>query len=74
MGRVYQSDKAVNRAEQLAVMLEENARYDEDLETAMLLRRLYEVYEVACEVVYAKTHPESKAAYSKMIDVIGRGS
>lgn len=60
----------MNRAEELAVLLEENARHDEDLETAMLLRKLYEVYEVAAEVVYAKTHPESKAAYSRMIDVI----
>jgi len=60
----------MNRAEELAVLLEENARHDEDLETAMLLRKLYEVYEVASQVVYAKTHPESKAAYSRMIDVI----
>jgi len=36
----------MNRAEELAVLLEENARHDD------------------------KTHPESKAAYSRMIDVI----
>lgn len=62
----------MNRAEELAALLEETARHDEDLETAMLLRKLYEVYEVASQVVYAKTHPESKAAYSRMIDVISK--
>jgi len=34
------------------------------------LRSLGKVFEVASEVVYAKTHPESKAAYGKLIDVI----
>ncbi len=70
MGRIYQTDKRVKRIEALASILEESARRDEDLEAARALRRLGKVFEVASEVVYAKTHPESKAAYGKLIDVI----
>ena len=36
----------MNRAEELAVLLEENARHDEDLEAARLLRKLYVILEV----------------------------
>jgi hypothetical protein len=60
----------MKRIEALASILEESARRDEDLEAARMLRSLGKVFEVASEVVYAKTHTESMTAYGKLIDVI----
>jgi acyl-CoA-binding protein len=57
-------------AENLAVHLEENARSELDNEAACLLRRLGRIYDVAYEMVHAKTHEHSKSAYVEMIDLI----
>jgi hypothetical protein len=57
-----QASEAVN-------YLREKARGPEDLEIAKLVERLGEVYEIAREVVVAKTHDHSKAAYSELVDV-----
>jgi hypothetical protein len=56
--------------ETLAVYLEDNARSEMDNEAAVSLRRLWRVYEVAYEMVWARTHEHSKAAYVEMIDLI----
>lgn len=58
------------KAERLANALQEMPRSEDDLEAASLLRQLSRVYEVAHEMVYAKTHEQSKAAYVEMIDLI----
>lgn len=58
------------KAERLANALQEMPRSEEELEAAALLRKLARVYEVAHEMVYAKTHEQSKAAYVEMIDLI----
>jgi Leu/Phe-tRNA-protein transferase len=57
-------------AEQLADYLEDCAREQRDNEAAALLRRLDRVYQAAHEMVWARTHEQSKAAYSEMIDLI----
>lgn len=58
------------KAERLANALQQTPRGEDDLEAASLLRQLSRVYEVAHEMVYAKTHEQSKAAYCEMIDLI----
>lgn len=58
------------KAERLANALQEMPRSEEELEAANLLRKLARVYEVAYEMVYAKTHEQSRAAYVEMIDLI----
>lgn len=58
------------KAERLANALQEMPRSEDDLEAASMLRQLARVYEVAYEMVYAKTHEQSKAAYCEMIDLI----
>lgn len=58
------------KAERLANALQEMPRSENDLEAARMLRQLARVYEVAHEMVYAKTHEQSKAAYCEMIDLI----
>lgn len=58
------------KAERLADALQEMPRNEDDLEAALLLRKLVRVYEVAHEMVHAKTHDKSKAAYYEMIDLI----
>jgi hypothetical protein len=58
------------RAIRLANALEEAPRTENDLETAAILRQLVRVHEVAHEVVLAKTHEASKAAYCELIDLI----
>ncbi len=56
------------KAYKLAAMMEEMPRGPEDLETARVLRRLADCYEVAREVVIAKTHERSSAAYAQLVD------
>lgn len=62
--------KVCQIAERVANHLQEMPRSEEDLEAAKLLKQLSRVYEVAYEMVYAKTHEQSKAAYVEMIDLI----
>jgi hypothetical protein len=57
------------QASEAVSYLREKARGPEDLEIAKLVERLGEVYEIAREVVVAKTHDHSKAAYSELVDV-----
>ena len=57
-------------AEKLADILLDRARDEYDTEAAALLRRLDRVHKVAYEMVWAKTHEQSKAAYIEMIDLI----
>jgi hypothetical protein len=58
------------KAERLANSLLEMPRGENDIEIAALLRQLGRVYEVAYEMVHARTHEQSKAAYVEMIDLI----
>ena len=58
------------KAERLANALLEMPRGENDIEIAALLRQLARVYEVAHEMVWARTHEQSKAAYVEMIDLI----
>jgi hypothetical protein len=58
------------RAIRLANALEEAPRTEIYLEKAAILRQLVRVHEVAHEVVLAKTHEASKAAYCELIDLI----
>ena len=60
----------VKKYEELARFLEESARFPEHNEAAAVLRKLGRVYEVAYEMVWAKTHEHSKAAYLEMHDLI----
>ncbi len=55
---------------ELADYLDDNARSAMDNEAATALRKLSELYKVAHEMVMAKTHEHSKAAYVEMIDLI----
>lgn len=55
---------------ELADYLDDNARNAMDNEAATALRKLSELYKVAHEMVTAKTHEHSKAAYVEMIDLI----
>jgi len=57
------------RVEKLCEHLETLPRGPEDLEAARMLRDLARVYEAAREVVMAKTHEHSKAAYAELIDI-----
>jgi hypothetical protein len=57
-------------AETHAERLLERARDEYDTEAAALLRKLGRVYSVAYEMVWARTHEQSKAAYVEMIDLI----
>ena len=55
---------------QLADHLEDNARSELDTEAAVALRKYSRLFKVAHEMVSAKTHEHSKAAYVEMIDII----
>jgi hypothetical protein len=55
---------------QLADHLEDNARSEMDTEAAAALRKYSRLFKVAHEMVMAKTHEHSKAAYVEMIDLI----
>jgi hypothetical protein len=57
------------RVEKLCEHLETLPRRPEDLEAAQLLRDLARVYEAAREVVVAKTHEHSRAAYAELVDI-----
>ena len=55
---------------QLADYLEDNARSEMDNEAATALRKYSQLFKTAHEMVTAKTHEHSKAAYVEMIDLI----
>lgn len=55
---------------QLADYLEDNARSELDNEAAAALRKYTALFKIAHEMVSAKTHEHSKAAYVEMIDLI----
>jgi hypothetical protein len=59
--------------ETLVEYLNNNARSELDNEAAATLRKLWSVYEAAYEMVWAKTHEHSKAAYVDMINLVKRG-
>lgn len=56
--------------ERLANALEEMPRTEIDLEAAKTLRELGRVFEVAREMVMARTNEQSRAAYAEMVDLI----
>jgi hypothetical protein len=58
------------KAEQLADMLLDRARDEGDVEAAALLRRLARAYVLGYDVVRAKTHEQSKAAYAALVDLM----
>jgi hypothetical protein len=55
---------------QLADYLEDNARSEMDNEAAAALRKYSQLFKAANEMVTARTHEHSKAAYVEMIDLI----
>ena len=55
---------------ELADYLDDNARSELDTEAATALRKYSRLFGVAHEMVMAKTHEHSKAAYIEMIDLI----
>jgi hypothetical protein len=55
---------------QLADYLEDNARSELDNQAAAALRKYSDLFKIAHEMVSAKTHEHSKAAYCEMIDLI----
>lgn len=55
---------------QLADYLDDNARGEMDNEAAQALRKFSDLFKVAHEMVTAKTHEHSKAAYLEMMDLI----
>lgn len=57
------------RIERYANYLDDHARSEIDNEAAKMLRDLYRVYDAAREVVMARTHEHSKAAYAELVDI-----
>lgn len=55
---------------ELADYLEDNARSEIDNQAATALRKYSTLFKVAHEMVTAKTHEHSKAAYLEMMDLI----
>jgi hypothetical protein len=55
---------------QIADYLDEYARGEMDNQAAQALRKYSALSKVAHEMVMAKTHESSKAAYCEMIDLI----
>ena len=55
---------------ELADYLDDNARGEMDNEAAAALRKFSTLFKVAHEMVTAKTHEHSKAAYCEMMDLI----
>jgi hypothetical protein len=45
-------------------------RDEDDLEAAKMLERTAQVYDVASEMVFARTDAHSRAAYAELIDLI----
>lgn len=60
----------VKQATRLANNFRELPRTENDLEAAAVLIELAKVYEAAFDMVYAKTHEQSKQAYVDMINLI----
>jgi len=58
------------KANRIAAKLDTLPRDEDDIEAAKMLRRMAQVYEVAQEMVFARTDQQSRAAYSEMIDLI----
>lgn len=58
------------RGMELAEHLLHMPRGEQDVEAAKMLRELIVVYELAREMVYAKTHQHSQACYAELVDVI----
>lgn len=58
------------KAHELANYLRHLPRDERDLEAAKMLEVMSEVYEVAKEMVFARTHEHSRSAYAEMIDLI----
>lgn len=58
------------KANRLADLLMDSARSEIDLDAAKLLRQLGRTHSVAHEVVRAKTHEQSKAAYAELVDLM----
>ena len=58
------------RAQELADFLRHLPRDERDLEAAKMLETMSQVYEVAKEMVFARTHKHCRAAYADMIDLI----
>lgn len=58
------------RAHKLADKLRELPRDEHDLAAATMLEKLVAVYDVAAEMVFAKTNEHSRAAYAEMLDLI----
>lgn len=58
-----------NEAERLASNLEDRARDEDDLLAAKYIRELYNVFDAARDVVLARTHQQSKAAYDELCDI-----
>ena len=56
--------------QKLADYLDDNARSELDNEAAIALRRSADLFRVAHEMMTAKTHEASKAAYCEMIDLV----
>jgi len=57
-------------ATELADYLADNARRDEDIKAAQLLRRLGRLHDVAQEMVKAKPGPAKNAAYAELVDLL----
>jgi hypothetical protein len=60
----------MKKAEKLAEYLDDHARSELDNEAAATLRELGLVYDVAYEMVHAKTDAHSRDSYVQMIDLI----
>lgn len=56
--------------QELADYLDDNARSELDNAAAAALRRSADLFRVANEMMTAKTHESSKAAYCEMVDLI----
>lgn len=54
--------------EQMGAHLRQGGKTEQEI--AEMLDKLRRVYEVAYEMVWAKTHEHSKAAYVELIDLI----
>lgn len=59
-----------HKAHRLADQLLHMPRSEDDIEAARLLRLMADVYDVAAEMVFARTDAHSRTAYAEMIDLI----
>jgi hypothetical protein len=55
--------------DRLASNLEDRARDEDDLKSAKMLRELYRVFDAARDVVLARNHQQSMAAYAELRDM-----